>query len=205
MTTRTERGWRGLLIVSVLLILVSLALGAGAPQGFRESFSLKGASFKVICPNQGSLNRLLVEAGRDGQTPAQAEEDVEGTVTGAAAADLNRDGLPEIYVFVTSAGSGSYGALVAFTLANQGASGLTRIDLPSLEDDPENSRGYMGHDRFQVEGSYLVRRFPVYRPGENNADPGGGVRRIRYRLVGNSQGWRLVVQDSMLEGVSSAD
>jgi hypothetical protein len=29
----------------------------------------------------------------------------------------------------------------------------------------------------------LMRRFPVYRPGDSNAKPTGGTKQISYRLV----------------------
>ena len=49
-------------------------------------------------------------------------------VAGAEVADINWDGSPEIYVYVTSASSGSYGSLVAY-LANRRKS-LSEIHLP---------------------------------------------------------------------------
>jgi len=63
--------------------------------------------------------------------------------------------------------------------------------MPPLEEDEANARGYMGHDRFQVKGAYLVRRFPVYREGDANARPSGGERRIAYELVQGEASWQL--------------
>jgi len=112
-----------------------------------------------------------------------------GAVTLAEVADLNVDGSPEVYVTVTSAGSGSYGSLVAYA-ANRKKS-LSEITLPALTDDPEASKGYMGHDEFRVVESSLVRRFPVYRDGDTNSKPTGGTRQISYRLKAGEAGWIL--------------
>ena len=90
-------------------------------------------------------------------------------------ADLNGDGSPEIYVYVSSAGSGSYASLVAYG-ANSKKS-LSPIHLPDLSDDKKNSRGYMGHDEFRVVENSLVRRFPTYKAKVPPTDPGIPLKR----------------------------
>ncbi len=40
--------------------------------------------------------------------------------------------------------------------------------------------------------SRLVRRFPVYLPGDTNAQPSGGTRQVSYRLEAGEAGWVLV-------------
>ena len=37
----------------------------------------------------------------------------------------------------------------------------------------------------------LVRRFPVYRDGDTNAKPTGGMRQIQYKLAAGEAGWLL--------------
>jgi hypothetical protein len=54
-----------------------------------------------------------------------------------------------------------------------------------------DARGYMGHDEFSVVERYLVRRFPIYRAGDVNAKPTGGLRQIQYRLRPGEAGWIL--------------
>ena len=46
---------------------------------------------------------------------------------------------------------------------------------------------------FAVEGRRLVQRFPLYRPGDANASPGGGTRALFYRLAPGEAGWQLVL------------
>ena len=104
-------------------------------------------------------------------------------------ADLDANGSPELYVFVQSAGSGSYGSLVA--LGVNGGKSLSEVFLPDLAEDPRLSEGYQGHDEFAILGNALERRFPVYRPGDTNAAPSGGTRRVPYRLEKGEAGWVL--------------
>ena len=117
-------------------------------------------------------------------------------VTGAEVADLNADGSPEIYVYVTSAGSGSYGSLVAYSVNRRKS--LSEIYLPPVTEDKAASKGYMGHDEFAVGEGALLHRFPVYRDTDTNAKPTGGTRQLQYKLVPGEAGWVLKV-DRMVE------
>ena len=157
--------------------------------GFDQTLSLQGITFRVRSANKGSINQLSIEPqGLKGDN-AVIKKEIDGSVSGAEVADLNVDGSPEIYVYVTSAGSGSYGTLVAFA-ANKRRS-LSEIYIPPLQDDPKAAKGYMGHDEFGVVESALVRRFPVYRDKDNNAQPTGGTRQIKYKLKAGEAGWVL--------------
>ena len=160
--------------------------------GFDQTLSLQGISFHVTSANAGSVNRVRIQPKGLTIDNQPIEKEIDGTITGAEVADLNVDGSPEIYVYATSAGSGSYGSLVAYS-ANQRKS-LSEIYLPSLQDDAKAAKGYMGHDEFRVVESSLVRRFPVYGDKDTNAKPTGGTRQIQYKLKAGEAGWVLKPQ-----------
>ncbi len=184
----------------VVFLSIALTLGiglipAGAVDGYDQTLELQGVTFRVECGNAGSLNTLTL-------TPSGLEIDnkpitveVDGVVTGAEVADLNGDGSPEVYVYVSSAGSGTYGSLAAWS-SNRKKS-LSAITLPELAEDPVNGKGYMGHDQFVVAEQYLVRSFPVYREGDTNAAPSGGTRQLQYRLEPGEATWQLIVDKAM--------
>jgi hypothetical protein len=95
---------------------------------FDKTLTLQGISFRVKTPNDASINMLeIIPSGLEIDNRPMSRE-IDGTVTGAEVADLNRDGSPELYVYVTSAGSGSYGSLVAYS-SNKRKS-LSEIYLP---------------------------------------------------------------------------
>ena len=157
--------------------------------GFDQTLELQGVKFHVTCPNDSSLNQVTITpAGLEIDNSAIVRE-ADGTVVGAEIADLNVDGSPELYVYVQSAGSGSYGSLVAFSANNKKS--LSDIVLPPVADDPKASKGYMGHDEFAVVESTLVQRFPIYREGDANAQPSGKTRQIQYKLKAGEAGWVL--------------
>ncbi len=157
--------------------------------GFDRTLTEQGVTFHVTSPNAASINPLRIQPSGLKADNTLIERQIEGSVTNAEVADLNIDGSPELYVYVTSAGSGSHGSLVAYS-ANKGKS-LSEIYLPPLEEDKTAAQGYMGHDEFAVVENTLVRRFPVYKDGDTNSQPTGGTRQIQYKLKAGEAGWIL--------------
>jgi hypothetical protein len=118
-------------------------------------------------------------------------ETIDGVVTGAEVGDLNDDGYPEVLVFVTSVGSGSYGSVIGYS-SNEGKS-MSRINTTLATEDPKYMNGYMGHDTFSVVEGTLVQAFPVYQKGDFNAAPTGPTRQIQYTMVDGESARKLMV------------
>ncbi len=112
-------------------------------------------------------------SGDGATTQIMGERD--GTVTGLWVDDVTGDGLVDVIVAMTSAGSGSYGTCHAY--AGDGG-GFARVELAPLTE--EQVDGFMGHDAFSVVEGELLRTFPVYATGDPNARPSGGVLGYRY-------------------------
>lgn len=172
----------------------SHAESTNGQSGFEQSLSLQGISFKVSCPNQGSINKLTVTPSGLEIDNSVIEKQIDGSVTGAEIGDINNDGSPEIYVYVHSAGSGTYGDVIAYSANNKKS--LSGIYLPPLMDDKKNSAGYMGHDEFTLVENVLARRFPLYRDGDSNANPTGGMRNLTYKLTPGEASWVLKLDQS---------
>ena len=179
----------GALAFAAALTLVSPALHAresGPSRPFFAQMVLQDVIYQVKTPNESSINMVTVRALDGERVFGEEKVEADGTVSDVEVDDLNADGYPEVYVYVTSAGSGSYGSIIAFS-SNRNRS-ITPIYLPSLEDDPKASKGYMGHDRFAIGEGALLRKFPVYREGDTNAAPKGGTRQIQYHLQAGEAG-----------------
>ena len=155
--------------------------------------------FSLRASDEGSLNRLTIEAAGLQRVDLMSAHEIDGVAYRAEVADLDANGWPEVYAYISSAGSGSYGSLVAYAV-NNGKS-ATPIYLRPLTEDPAASLGYMGHDEFAVVENRLVRRFPVYNDGDTNSKPTGGMRQVQYRLVPGEAGWLLEV-DRIVEYMS---
>ena len=163
-------------------------------KGFDKVLKLQGITFHVQATNEGSLNKLTITPSGLEIVNDVIKQEIDGSVTGAEIADINADGSPEIYVYVNSAGSGSYGSLVAYSANNKKS--LSGIYLAPLEDDKKNAVGYMGHDEFAVVESSFARRFPIYKKEDSNANPTGGMRQLQYKLVPGEATWQLKLVNS---------
>ena len=170
------------LVIAAMLIPTTLF-------GFEQTFELQGIGFKVSSPNNSLDNMLVIQPSGLEIDNSTREVEIDGRVTSAEIADLDGNGWPEIYVYVVSGGSGSYGSLVAYAV-NNGKS-VSGIYLPTLNDDKVNSVGYMGHDEFAVVESVFARRFPVYLENDSNSSPSGGIRQLQYKLTMGEASWVL--------------
>jgi hypothetical protein len=167
-------------IASALATSVSLLASTPALAGaaFNRTLSLQGITFQVKSSGEGSQQQLTITTTGAKPPIKPIRQTVNGQVIGAAVADLNSKGLPEIYVFVEGAGSGSYGELVGYAVTK--GKDLSPIALPELSG--ALAKGYQGHDQFEVVEGCLVRHFPIYKPGDSNAKATGGERQICYKL-----------------------
>lgn len=172
---------------TALLLSASTGSTAWAAGAFHQTLTLQGVTFHVQARGEGSQQELTITA-TDGRRPFQPiRQTVDGQVVRAEVADLNSNGLPEIYVSVQSAGSGSYGQLVAYSTVR--GNQLSPIQLQELSGAA--AKGYQGHDDFRVVEGCLVRSFPIYKPSDTNAKATGGERQICYKLQNGEASWIL--------------
>ena len=168
-----------------------------APEApFDRALELQGIRFRVTSANDGSVNTLRIVPAGLAIDNSPIERTVEGRVTGAEVADLNADGSPELYVYVASADRRARGSLVAYS-PNQRKS-LSEIYLPPIAEDKAASQGYRGRDEYAVLEGVLGHRFPVYRDGDADDLPTGGMRQLQYKLVPGEAGW-LLKKDRMVD------
>jgi hypothetical protein len=169
-------------ILSTLLCFSTL--GAST---FDKSYTLNGITFHVLCSNQSSINVLkIIPSGLEIDNSI-IEKEIDGIVVDAEVADMNHDDSPEIYVFVSCVGSGTYGEVVAFS-ANHKKSLSSIYLLPAQEKD---MLGYMGHDNFKIKDNRLLRIFPTYKKTDTNAHPTGLQKCLRYELLKGEASWVL--------------
>jgi hypothetical protein len=171
-----------------LTLAAALAAGSVRANGvFHRTLSQQGVTFTVHATGEGSQQQLTITTTAGKRVLKPIRETVNGQVVGAEVADLNGNGQPEVFVFVQSAGSGSYGELVAYAVVKGDA--LSPIVLQELSGAA--AQGYQGHDEFSVVEGCLVRRFPIYKPSDSNAKPTGGLRQICYKLFNGEASWIL--------------
>ena len=116
---------------------------------------------------------------------------IEGDVTGADVGDLNRDGFPEVLVYLSSSDSNRYGSVVGYS-SNRGKS-MSLLYAPLATKEAKYAPGYHGHDEFAIVEDTLIQRFPISPEERITSESGPTMRQIQYRLVDGEAGRKLVV------------
>ena len=153
--------------------------------------TLQNITFDIRTTGEGSISELTIQPSGLEIDNQKIEVEIDGQVVNAEIEDLNSDGFPEILVYTTSAGSGSYGNAIGYSV-NNGKS-ISQIYFPEISENKEASSGYMGHDEFAIIETTLARRFPVYKDGDTNSNPTGGTRQIEYKLKDGEASRRFVI------------
>jgi len=101
------------------LIAMGTLIGESAAMAatFAQALSLQGVTFTVKARGEGSTQELVVQAKDGAVTLPTIKQQVDGTVTSAEVEDLNSDGKPELVLTLVSAGSGSYGSVLAWSVS----------------------------------------------------------------------------------------
>jgi len=123
-------------------------------------------------------------------------EDIDPKETGFLE-DLDDDGFEELYLITRSVGSGSYATIFGYASYKDLSYGPIYIPDP-IENDP-NFAGYMGHDRINIIDSQLVREFPVYKEGDTNSEPSGGIRILKYALEKGEASYILKIESVSIQ------
>jgi hypothetical protein len=158
---------------------------------FQKSLRFKDISFDVHTKGDGSLRQLSVKPNGLDKKEQNIQLEIDGKVTDARVADLNADGFTELLIFTQSAGSGSYGNVIAYSV--NGGKSMSPVNFPATSENPKLKKGYMGHDSFSINNAGLVQEFPIYKDADANSNPTGGVRRVHYKLVNGEASKKFVV------------
>ena len=155
-----------------------------------KKLEFNNITFHTHTEGNGSIKKLVIQT-KGLENDQEEEMKLEGELTDSVVTDLNSDGFPELVLFTQSAGSGSYGNVIAFSV-NKGKS-MSRVYFPMVSENVKMKEGYMGHDRFFIQDSKLVHEFPIYKKTDPNTDPTGGTRRIEYKLTDGEASRKFVV------------
>ena len=161
---------------------------------FQKTLTLQNITFDLSNTGEGSISQLTIKPKGLEIDNEKITLELEGQVTNAEIEDLNSDGFPEILIYTISAGSGSYGNVIGYSV-NNGKS-ISQIYFPEISENNEAGSGYMGHDEFAIIETTLARRFPMYKDGDTNNNPTGGTRQIEYKLK-DGEASRLFVIDKI--------
>ena len=149
---------------------------------FTKVLESSGVNVKVSVPSDepcsiGTIQMKITFS--EGRTQLLKQER-DGTVENAWLVDLENDGLLDLVVTITSAGSGSYGTVTMYQ--KRGNQFVSRPLAPlSPPPNPDASKEYRGHDAFEVKDGHLFWSCPAWeRPdgstGGDRVSSGRGTK-----------------------------
>lgn len=159
---------------------ISTEIDSISKNTFEKILTLQNISFEITTTIESDSIKLNIQPSGLELDNQKIVLDIDAPVIDAEIEDLNADGFPEIAIYTTSSGSGSYGNVIGFSV-NNGKS-VSQIYMPNLTENKTASKGYMGHDEFTIVENSLCRKFPIYNDNDTNANPTGGTRQIEYKL-----------------------
>ncbi len=167
----------------------------GKETEFNKILTTRDMNITITSKGDNDLKHLELAVNKNASHKSFSKAiQYDGTIQDAVTADLNGDGKDEVYVFNQSAGSGSYGLLIAY---QYNGSKLDSISLDELSE--ELSQKYLGHDSFAIDKKHLYRFFPLYKEMDPNCCPTGGMMKLKYDLVKKPTGLRLILNSVINE------
>ncbi len=165
-----------------IFIIILLFISTTNLNRFQKILRFENYRFDITTTEWGAVRELNIRVFRDGEYLLNIKQKIDGYATNAELGDLNHNGSPEIYVYSCTYGSGSFGKVIGFEFYENNFGAIRTEAL-----NPILKQGYMGHDFFEVKNFQLIRKFPIYKAGDANAQATGGTQTIRYNLkyVGN--------------------
>lgn len=154
---------------------------------YTKSLRFNVYTFSITAADSGRVRTVQIKAYRGELLLTNFRVRVDGAVVGAEVADLDKNRFPELYIYSTSDGSGSFGRVYAWQFMPE-----RKADITTPNWLRPTSNGYMGHDSLWVESTILCRKYPMYQSSDANAEPSGGDRMIRYKLKSAGAGFALV-------------
>lgn len=152
---------------------------------YNKTLQFRIYQFSVTAIDTGRVRTAYVKAYRGTALLTSFQVKVDGVIAGAEVADLDKNGFPELYIYSTSDGSGSFGRVYAWQFLPERKADIA---IPNWR---LTANGYMGHDSLWIEQTILCRKFPVYQSGDANAEPSGGFQMVRYQLKPQGTGYVL--------------
>ena len=123
-------------------------------QGYRVESSNKNTT-------QNDVSVSVIGLRIDNRIPSFP---VPGIVTKIMTDDLNDDSYPDLVICVYSGSNAEIGTIIGISYSADKT--LVPVYFPDIFLDAKLREGYKGHDEFSMLTGTLMRKFPIYLPGD---------------------------------------
>ena len=167
--------------ICLLILFLSERINAQAKK-FDTTAKLGDQGYRVECNNKNadknSVTVSPIGLKTDGPDPSFT---VYGKVTKVFIDDLNDDSRPDLVICIYGGDNGAIGTVAA--LSYNANKGFDPIYFPDIYLDSKIREGYKGHDEFSDLTGTLLRKFPIYLPGDTPDKATGGTRVVQYKAM----------------------
>ena len=176
--------------IRTLLFALALIPTVLLAQGRRIDTTMKvgKAGFRVNCYNKSSEKNpiTIYPVGFESEARDFSFE-LKGVLMGTEVDDLNKDGFPDLLLYVASSDSLNKSSVIA--ISSQENKSVAPIVFPDILDDPRLRDGYKGADKYMLLEGVLMRTYPLYEKDASGVQkPTGKMRRLMYRVAPGEQG-----------------
>jgi len=159
-------------------------------QGRRMDTTMKvgKAGFRINCYNKSAEKNpiTIYPIGFESEARDFSFE-LKGVLIGTEVDDLNKDGFPELLLYVAPQDSLNKSSVIA--ISSQENKSVAPIVFPDILDDPRLRDSYKGSDKYMLLEGVLMRTYPLYEKDANGVQqPTGKMRRLMYRVAPGEQG-----------------
>jgi len=148
---------------------------------FDTTAKMGDKGYRVECnnknPDKNSVTVSPIGLKTDGPDPTFT---VYGKVTKVFIDDLNEDGRPDLIICIYGGDNGAIGTVAA--ISYNADKGFDPIYFPDIYLDAKIREGYKGYDEFSDLTGTLLRKFPIYLPGDTDKAT-GGTRVVQYKAM----------------------
>lgn len=176
---------RSAFLLSLVLLGLNTILNAQIPaKKFDTTMKMGRVGYRVFINNKNAeRNSLTITPVGFDKNVSEVSFEVKGRTNKAEVDDVNRDGFPDLVVYVFTNDSIPQGKVIG--IASEKNEQIAPIGFPDILDDPKLRTGYKGFDTFMLLEGYLVRRFPVYSAEGVQTNM---IRQIMYQVVPAERG-----------------
>jgi hypothetical protein len=144
-------------------------------------------TFSVSAADSASVRQMTIKAYRGKLLLTNFKVQLNGTVTNAEVADLDKNGFPELYIYSTN--ENSLGRVHAWQFLTERKAAITPVNWPLATD-----KAYMGQDSLWIDRASLCRKYPAYQVVKGKKVATGGTHWVRYRLRPIGSSFALVAE-----------
>ncbi|MCZ2223394.1 MAG: hypothetical protein LC122_07160 [Chitinophagales bacterium] len=180
-----------LLVISIFFF--TLCSAQKNKNKFDTTIKIGKVGYKVTCNNKSNTkNTLRITLLGFEEATEDLNFEIRGKVYGAEIDDLNRDGFPDLVVYILMDEVKRKSSVLS--LASEENKRVVPISFPDVLTNEILKTGYDGNDSFRLLNGILTQKFSVKDTTNTNENP-IIARQVLYNVVKTEQGnWKFQVQ-----------